>query len=94
MVGKGWVFITSSGWKNSANAANGGVGVIFIPRANASLKNIEKINPRIIVATFTGNPARSMICCTVQQTAVRTRLRNAVPKNIWGSYVGHLGAIW
>ena len=62
-AGKGWVFITSSGWKNSANAANGGVGILLSPRANASLKNIEKVNSRIVVATFTGNPALSVICC-------------------------------
>ena len=62
-VGKGWVFATSSAWKNSANASNGGVGFLLSSRANKSLKNIEKITPRIITATFHGNPALSVVCC-------------------------------
>ncbi len=61
-VGKGWVFVTSSAWKNSVNASNGGVGFLLSPRANRSLKNIEKITP-IITATFHGNPALSVVCC-------------------------------
>ena len=62
-VGKGWVLVTSSAWKNSVNASNGGVGLLLSPRANKSLKNIEKITPRIITATFHGNPALSVVCC-------------------------------
>ena len=62
-LGKGWVFVTATAWKNTANASNGGVGMLLSPRANKSLKNIEKISPRIMTATFFGNPALSVICC-------------------------------
>ena len=50
-----------SAWKNSVNATVGGVGLLIGPRALKSLNSIEKIQPRIMVATFNGNPRATII---------------------------------
>ena len=60
-VGKMWTFITSSAWKNSINATIGGIGVLLSPKAQKSLDNIEMITPRIMIATFNGNPKTTLI---------------------------------
>ena len=60
-TGNGWTFVSASAWKNSDNAAIGGVGMLIGPRALKSLNSIEKIQPRMIVATFNGNPSATKI---------------------------------
>ena len=62
-VGMGWTFISSSAWKNSINATIGGVGILISPRAMRCLNNIQKVSPRIIVASFQGNPCSTTISC-------------------------------
>ena len=62
-VGKYWTLITASACKNSINATIGGVGILLSPRAIKSLNIIEKISPRIIIATFNGNPNTTVISC-------------------------------
>ena len=54
---------TASAWKNSFNAAVGGVGILIGPRALKSLNTIERIQPRMMVATFKGNPKATIISC-------------------------------
>ena len=54
--GNGWTLASESAWKNSVNATIGGVGMLIGPRALKSLNSIEKIQPRMMVATFNGNP--------------------------------------
>ena len=41
----------------------GGVGILIRPRALKSLNSIEKIQPRMMVATFNGNPSATIIFC-------------------------------
>ena len=60
---KGWTLATASAWTNSMNATMGGVGLLLSPTAKKSLISIEKITPRIIIATFEGNPKTSIISC-------------------------------
>ena len=62
-LSRGWTLIFASVWKNSINATIGGVGILLNPKAYKSLNNIEKISPRIVVATFNGNPATTVISC-------------------------------
>ena len=62
-MGKGWNIITSSAWKNSGNSTIGGIGILLSQRAQKALNNIETITPRIMVATFNGNPGTTVICC-------------------------------
>ena len=62
-TGNGWSLATVSAWKNSANAAVGGVGLLIGPRALKTLNNIEKIQPRMMVATFNGNPRATIVSC-------------------------------
>ena len=47
--------------KNSINAVIGGVGIHLNPCAPKSQNNIEKILPRMIVATFNGNSCTTVI---------------------------------
>ena len=54
---------TASAWKNSVNATIEGVGMLIGPRALKSLNSIEKIQPRMMVATFNGNPSATIISC-------------------------------
>ena len=58
----GWMLVTASAWKNSINATIGGVGMLIGPQALKSLNSIEKIHPRLMVATFNGNPRATIIC--------------------------------
>ena len=62
-TGNGWSLVTVSAWKNSVNAAVGGVGLLIGPRALKTLNSIEKIQPRMMAATFNGNPRATIISC-------------------------------
>ena len=61
--GKGWTLATASAWKNSVDATIGGVGMLIGPRPLKSLHSTEKIHPRLMVATFNGNPSATIISC-------------------------------
>ena len=62
-TGNGWSLATVSAWKNSVNAAVGGVGLHIGPRALKTLNSVEKIQPRMMAATFNGNPRATIISC-------------------------------
>ena len=49
--------------ENSVNATIGSVGMLIGPRALKSLKNIEKIQLRMIVATINGNTRATIVSC-------------------------------
>ena len=54
---------SSVSWKNSVNATIGGVGMVIGPQALKALNSIEKIHPRMIVASLNGKPRASIISC-------------------------------
>ena len=62
-TGNGWALATVSAWKNSVNATVGEVGMLIVPRALKTLNSIERIQPRMIAATFNGNPKATIISC-------------------------------
>ena len=62
-TGNGWTLATVSAWKKSVNATVGGVGILGGPRALKSLNSKERIQPRMMVATFNGNPRGTIISC-------------------------------
>ena len=62
-TGNWWTLATVSAWKNSVNTTVGGVIILIGPRALKSLNSIERIQPRIMVATFNGNPRATIISC-------------------------------
>ena len=62
-TGNGWSLATVSAWKNSVNATVGGVGLLIGPRALKTLNSVEKIQPRMMAATFNGNPRATIISC-------------------------------
>ena len=49
--------------ENSVNAPVGGVEIFIGPRVLKSLNSIERIQPRMMVATFNGNPRSTIISC-------------------------------
>ena len=51
------------GMEISVNATVGGVGMFKGPRALKTLKSIERIQPRMMAATFNGNPRATIISC-------------------------------
>ena len=57
----GWTFVSASAWKNSVNAVIGGVGMVIGPRTLKSQNSMEKIQTRMMVATFNGNPSTAII---------------------------------
>ena len=63
--GNGWTFVSVSAWKNSVNTFIGIVGILLSPHAVKSLKNIEKIQPKMMVATFNGNPSTTPSTATI-----------------------------
>ena len=62
-TGNGWTLATVSAWKNSVNVTVGGVGMLIGPRALKTLNSIERIQPRMMAATFNGNPKVTIISC-------------------------------
>ena len=62
-TGNGWSLVPVTARKNSVNAAVGGVGLLIGPRALKTLNSIEKIQTRMMAATFNGNPRATIISC-------------------------------
>ena len=62
-TGNGWALATVSAWKNSVNATLWEVGMLIGPRALKTLYSIERIQPRMMAATFNGNPKATIISC-------------------------------
>ena len=62
-IGKGWTLVTGSATKNEGNSTVGGVGMLISPNSCKSLLNIESISPRLMIATFNGNPQTTIIRC-------------------------------
>ena len=55
------VLITSSAWRNRAGAAVGGIGFAINKNTASALADTKRINERILVANFSGNPATTII---------------------------------
>ena len=53
--------ITSSAWRNSMNAPIGGLGLLIDKGAENNLAEISKFHERILIATFNGNPALTIV---------------------------------
>lgn len=53
--------VTSSAWRNEAQAAVGGVGLLLTNRAKKALCDVQSYSPRILLAIFAGNPATTVI---------------------------------
>ena len=58
-----WVLLTSSADKALNNATIRGVGMLLSPKAYKALNSVETISSRIMIATFNGNPAVTIISC-------------------------------
>ena len=58
-----YTLITSSAVKNESNASIGGVGIILNNSILECVTSVEKISPRILVISFSGNPASIIVIC-------------------------------
>ena len=57
----GFEMITSSAWRNEAQAATGGVGLVLSKVAAKLLTGVKSYSKRVLSATFQGNPATTII---------------------------------
>ena len=73
-TGNGWTLVSASAWKNSVNTTIVGIGMFRGPRALKSQNSIEKIQPRMMVATFNGNPSAIIICYSPTNVSEETDL--------------------
>ena len=62
-TGNEWTLATVLAWKNYTNATVGGLGMLRGSRASKTLNSIERIQPRMMAATFKGNPRATIISC-------------------------------
>lgn len=53
--------VTSSGWRNEAQASQGGVGLLLSQKARKALLKAKRISKRIMTAEFDGNPKTTVI---------------------------------
>ena len=60
--------------ENSVNVTIGGLGMLIGPRALKSLSSIEKIPPRMMVATFTCNSSATIFCYSPTDVSKETDL--------------------
>ena len=51
-----WHMITDSAWKNSVNAATGGIGILINKTSFNSLVNVTLVSKRIMIVNCNGNP--------------------------------------
>ena len=99
------IIITSSAWKNNANAAVGGVGIVVSKNAEDTLAEITKYNDRILVAHFNGNPRTTITVSyapcegsdeSEEHYSNLATAMTAIPKHniviVMGDFNGHLGA--
>ena len=68
------MFITSSDWRNHANAAVGGVGMVISKKLESVLSEVVKWNSRIMIATFDGNPYSLYIFQTIGLNKINEHL--------------------
>ena len=65
-ISRYWQWMDSShciSMENFVNATVGGVGMLIEPRALKTLNSIERIHPRMMAATYNGNPRATIISC-------------------------------
>ena len=60
-TGNEWGFVSVSVWKSSNNVIIGGEEMLLSLHALKSLNRIEKIQPRMMCASFNGNPDKTII---------------------------------
>ena len=54
-------FISSSAWRNEAQAATGGVGLMLGSSARKALRRVYHHTDRILIAEFSGNPVTTVM---------------------------------
>ena len=60
--GRGFCFVSSSAWRTGSGAACGGVGMFLTEAAYRAVKLVKSYTKRILLVSFTGSPALTVIC--------------------------------
>ena len=93
-------FITTPAWRNSSQAATGGVGIVLSSKAEKALRKVESVSSRIMKATFASNPETTIFVAysptNVSTTAEETEsfykyLRNAIDSTPQHNFLAILG---
>ena len=99
--------VTSSAWRNAAQAAVGGVGIAMSPTAKKALTEVTSFSERVLMAKFQSNPTTTIIAAYSptnsakgdEKEKFRSNLRDAVESvpahdflAILGDFNGRLGA--
>ena len=56
-----WKLLTCSAWRNTMNAATGGIGILVNSRAYNAISSVDMIKSRIMAIHFQGNPQTTVI---------------------------------
>ena len=67
-------FIISSGWRNDAQASQGGVGALISKRAKRALLDAKRITDRILRVEFDGNPKTTVLIIYAPTNAAEQRV--------------------
>ena len=67
-------FIISSGWRNEAQASQGGVGALISKRAKRALLDAKRITDRILRVEFDGNPKTTVLVAYAPTNATEQRV--------------------
>ena len=70
-----WVLLTSSAEKALSNSTVRGVRMLLCLKAYKSLNFVEIISPRIMIASFNGNPASPPYPVTVLLTSQMRKIK-------------------
>ena len=93
-------FITIPAWRNSSQAATGGVSIVLSSKAEKALRKVESVSSRIMKATFASNPETTIFVAysptNVSTTAEETEsfykdLRNAIDSTPQHNFLAILG---
>ena len=76
--------ITSSAWRNAAQASVGGVGIALNSDARKALLSVKSVSPRIRPANFSSNPVTTVISAYA--------LTNSAPEQEMGSIYSELSS--
>ena len=60
-LGKNCYFVSTSAWRNSIQAAIGGVGFFMTKKAYSSIREVVPVSSRIPRITFNGYPRTTLI---------------------------------
>ena len=106
ILGSNAYLVTTSAWRNSIGASNGGVGILLTKKAHDAITELHTVSPRIFGVTLDGNPRCTAFSvyspteCAVDSVAeefhndLRATIASIPAHNllvVWGDLNAHVG---